>query len=127
MKITDIFLSIISQFFGKLDMPFKTLIMVIVLDVITGLIKAFKNKSLDSIIGIKGILKKIGYLVIVSLSVIVDKIMGATGTIRNVVIYFFVANEGLSILENWQILGLPLPNKLYSLLRQFKEKEDNKV
>ena len=125
MKITDIFLSIISQFFGKLDMPFKTLLMVIVLDVITGLIKAFKNKSLDSIIGIKGILKKIGYLVIVSLSVIVDKIMGATGTIRNVVIYFFVANEGLSILENWQILGLPLPNKLYSLLRQFKEKEDN--
>ena len=127
MKITDIFLSIISQFFGKLDMPFKTLLMVIVLDVITGLIKAFKNKSLDSIIGIKGILKKIGYLVIVSLSVIVDKIMGATGTIRNVVIYFFVANEGLSILENWQILGLPLPNKLYILLRQFKEKEDNQI
>ncbi len=127
MKITDVFLSIISQFFGKLDMPFKTLLMVIVLDVITGLIKAFKNKNLDSIIGIKGILKKIGYLVIVSLSVIVDKIMGATGTIRNVVIYFFVANEGLSILENWQILGLPLPNKLYSLLRQFKEKEDNKI
>ncbi len=125
MKITDIFLSLISQFFGKLDMPFKTLLMVIVLDVITGLIKAFKNKNLDSIIGIKGILKKIGYLIIVSLSVIVDKIMGATGTIRNVVIYFFVANEGLSILENWQILGLPLPNKLYNLLRQFKEKEDN--
>ena len=108
-------------------MPFKTLLMVIVLDVITGLIKAFKNKNLDSIIGIKGILKKIGYLIIVSLSVIIDKIMGATGTIRNVVIYFFVANEGLSILENWQILGLPLPNKLYSLLRQFKEKEDNQI
>lgn len=125
MKITDIFLSLISQFFGKLDMPFKTLLMVIVLDVITGLIKAFKNKNLDSIIGIKGILKKIGYLIIVSLSVIIDKIMGATGTIRNVVIYFFVANEGLSILENWQILGLPLPNKLYRLLEQFKEKEDN--
>ena len=94
---------------------------------ITDIFKAFKNKSLDSIIGIKGILKKIGYLVIVSLSVIVDKIMGSTGTIRNVVIYFFVANEGLSILENWQILGLPLPNKLYILLRQFKEKEDNQI
>ena len=54
------------------------------------------------------------------LSVVMDKIAGDTGAIRNMVIYFFVANDGISILENWGDMGLPLPQKIFDVLEQLK-------
>ena len=57
---------------------------------------------------------------------IIDNLAGNTGAVRTLVIYFFVANDGLSILENWGAMGLPLPQKLVELLEQLK-KENNPV
>ena len=102
-------------------MALKTLLIFILLDYVTGVCEAISNKKLNSIIGAKGIIKKIGYLIIVALAVQLDTITGNTGAIRTLVIYFFVANEGISILENWGSMGLPLPKKVIDVLEQLKK------
>ena len=83
-----------------------------------------KNKKLNSKIGFKGILKKVGYLFIVALSVIIDNILGQSGTFRTLVIYFLVANDGISIMENAGEMGISLPKKLIDALEQLKEEGD---
>ena len=111
---------------GGWDIALQTLLIIIVLDYITGICKAIHNKKLNSEIGLKGIVKKVGYLIIVAVAVILDRIAGNTGAIRTLVIYFFVANEGISILENWGGMGLPLPKKLTETLEQLKNDNDPK-
>lgn len=111
----------ISYLLGGFDTGIKVLIGVIIIDYITGLAKAIYLKNINSTIGLKGIIKKMGYLVIVALSVQIDKIIGIE-SVRTIVIYFFVANEGISILENWGLMGLPLPKKLINILEELKEK-----
>jgi toxin secretion/phage lysis holin len=113
-------LTTVVYFLGGLDTALKTLLILIVLDYITGVCQAIINKKINSTIGAKGIVKKVGYLVIVAVSVLLDEIVGDTGAIRNLVIYFFVANEGISILENWGFMGLPLPQKIMDVLEQIK-------
>lgn len=113
-----------SYLFGGLDTALLTLAIVMALDYITGICKAYKHKELNSKTGFLGILKKFGYFVIVALAVIIDRMAGDTGAIRTLVIYFFVANDGLSILENWGAMGLPLPNKLFEVLEQLKSDND---
>lgn len=110
----------IAYFLGGWDTALQTLLLVMSLDYITGVCKAIKKKELNSKTGIWGIIKKFGYLIIVILSVVMDKIAGDTGAIRNMVIYFFVANDGISILENWGDMGLPLPQKIFDVLEQLK-------
>ena len=102
---------------------YRTAEQMIVLDYITGVCKAIHNKKLNSLIGAKGIVKKVGYLIIVAMSVLLDKTVGDTGAIRSIVIYFFVANEGISILENWSAMGLPLPKKIFEVLEQIKNEK----
>ena len=97
--ITGTVLTTVVYFLGGLDVALKTLLVFILLDYVTGVCEAITNKRLNSIIGAKGIIKKIGYLIIVALAVQLDTITGETGAIRTLVIYFFVANEGISILE----------------------------
>ena len=109
-----------SYLLGGLDTALLTLAIVMSLDYITGVCKAYKLKTLNSKTGFLGILKKFGYFVIVALAVIIDRMAGDTGAVRTMVIYFFVANDGLSILENWGAMGLPLPNKLFEVLDQLK-------
>ena len=87
---------------------------------------AIFNKEINSYVGVKGIIKKVGYLIIVGVSVMLDRIMGDTGAVRNVVIYFFVANEGISIVENWVAMGLPMPQVIIDTLEQIKQKGDQK-
>ncbi len=111
-------------FLGGWDIALQILIIVVVLDYITGLCEAIYNKKVNSIIGLKGIIKKVGYFIIVAVSTLLDRITGNTGAIRTLVIYFFVANEGISILENWGGMGLPLPKKLIDAFEQLK-KENN--
>lgn len=125
--ISSTILTTIIYYLGGLDTAMKTLLILMLLDYITGLCKAIINKKLNSIIGAKGIIKKVGYLVIVALAFLLDKIIGDTGSIRNLVVYFFVANEGISIIENWGTIGLPLPKKIIEVLEQIKrESEGNK-
>lgn len=121
--ITGTLLTTVVYFLGGLDIALKTLLIMIVLDYITGVCKAIHNKKLNSLIGAKGIVKKVGYLVIVAMSVLLDKTVGDTGAIRSIVIYFFVANEGISILENWSAMGLPLPKKIFEVLEQIKNEK----
>ena len=106
---------------GEIDVALICLLIAIVLDYISGIIKAFNTKQLSSKIGFKGILKKIGILVLVMLAVLVDRVSGNTGAIRTLVIYYFVANEGLSILENLGEAGIPIPNAIKKALKVLKD------
>ena len=106
---------------GEIDVALICLIIAIVLDYVSGIIKAFNSKQLSSKIGFKGILKKIGILVLVMLAVLVDRVSGNTGAIRTLVIYYFVANEGLSILENLGEAGIPIPNTNKKALKVLKD------
>ena len=119
-----VFFSGISYILGGLDSAVVTLLIVMAIDYITGVCKALYNKKVNSMVGIKGIIKKVGYLLIVALAVKLDQIAGQTGAIRTLIIYFFVANEGISILENWGNMGLPLPKKLMGTLEQLKKESD---
>ena len=125
----DKFISIIASevatifiyLFGGVDVALMCLIIAIILDYISGIIKAFNTKQLSSKIGFKGILKKLGILVLVMLAVLIDRVGGNTGAIRTLVIYYFVANEGLSILENLGEAGIPIPNAIKKALKVLKD------
>lgn len=114
----------VSYFFGGIDNLLIILLIIMFIDYLTGICKAIINKKLNSIVGVKGIIKKFGYLLIVALAVLIDKIIGDTSAIRILVIYFFVANEGISILENWALMGLPFPNKLKQIFEQLKDEKN---
>lgn len=119
------FISAFSSFFiylfGGFDSLLKCLLIVLVLDYITGVLKAIYNKNLSSKESIKGIIKKVGYLLIVILATVGSRLIGDDAmTIRTLVIYFFIANEAISILENWANIGLPLPKKLYEVFQNMR-------
>lgn len=107
---------------GGFDVALQSLLIVIVIDYITGVSSAMYNKKLSSKIGLKGIIKKFCYLCIVALSVVIDNLLGQSGMIRSLVIYFFVANDGLSIIENMADMNIKLPKKLIESLEQIKNK-----
>lgn len=109
---------------GGYDIALQCLLIAIVLDYISGLIKAYNLKQLSSKIGFKGILKKIGILCLLALAVIVDRITGETGAVRTLVIYYFVANEGLSLVENLGQAGLPVPKSIKKALQSIKDNND---
>ena len=107
---------------GGFDIAIQSLLIVIVIDYLTGIASAIYNKELSSKIGFKGIIKKFSYLLVVALSVVIDKLLGQSGLIRSLVIYFFVANDGLSIIENMAEMNIKLPQKLIDALEQIKKK-----
>ena len=111
---------------GGFDVALQCLLIAIAIDYISGLIKAYNTKQLSSKIGFKGILKKVGILLIVMLSVLVDRVTGSTGAVRTLVIYYFVANEGLSILENLGQAGLPIPKVIKNALKVLKDQANVK-
>ena len=107
--------------FGGLDLALQCLLIAIVLDYITGMMKSYKNKNLSSKIGIKGIFKKIGLLCLIALSVAIDKVAVANGVIRTAVIYYVFANEGLSIVENLSEMDIIVPKIIKEKLQQYKK------
>lgn len=121
--VISVILTFLIYFLGGFDIALKSLLIVIVIDYATGILSAIYNKQINSKVGFKGILKKFSYLLIIALSVIVDNILGQSGTIRTLVIYFFVANDGISILENVAEMNIPLPPKLLETLEQLKKGE----
>ena len=123
-NIISVILTTTIYLLGGLDIALKSLLIIIVIDYVTGILSAIYNKNLNSKIGYKGIIKKFSYLFIIALSVIIDNVLGQTGTIRTLVIYFFVANDGLSILENVAEMNIPLPKKLIDVLEQLRKKGD---
>lgn len=121
--VISVILTFLIYLLGGLDIALKSLLIVIVIDYATGILSAIYNKQINSKVGFKGILKKFSYLLIIALSVIIDNILGQSGTIRTLVIYFFVANDGISILENVAEMNIPLPPKLLETLEQLKKGE----
>lgn len=123
--INDVISVILTTFvylIGGFDIAIQSLLIVMVVDYLTGIASAIYNKELSSKIGLKGILKKFSYLCVVALSVVIDNLTGQSGLIRTLVIYFFVANDGLSIIENMAEMGVKLPQKLIDALEQIKKK-----
>lgn len=110
--------------FGGFDVALNCLLIAIVLDYISGLIKAYNTKTLSSRIGFRGLLKKLGILILVMVAVLVDRVTGNSGAIRTVIIYYFVANEGLSIIENLGAAGIPIPKFLKKALKALKKEND---
>ena len=119
---TTVILTFFIYLVGGWDIAIQSLLIVIVIDYLTGITSAIYNKKLSSKTGLKGILKKFCYLLVVALSVVIDKLLGNSGLVRNLVIYFFVANDGLSIIENMAEMNIKLPKKLIESLEQIKEK-----
>ncbi len=126
MKLLKIILAFISSSFiyllGGIDVALECLLIAIVIDYFTGFFKAYKLKKLSSSTGLLGILKKIGILMLVALSVIIDKMVGEAGVVRTLIIYYLVANEGLSIIENLSEIGVLVPDFIKEKLEQLKEK-----
>ena len=121
-NITSIIFTTFVYLIGGFDIAMQSLLIVMVVDYLTGFTSAIYNKNLSSKIGFKGILKKISYLCVVALSVVIDNLTGQNGLIRTLVIYFFVANDGLSIIENMAEMNVKLPQKLIDCLEQIKKK-----
>ena len=106
---------------GGWDVALQCLLLAIVFDYISGMIKAYHTKTMSSKIGFHGILKKVGVLLIVMLGVLVDRVTGNTGAVRTLVIYYFVANEGLSVIENLGQSGVPIPDSIKKALKALKK------
>jgi toxin secretion/phage lysis holin len=120
--IGSVILTTTVYLLGGFDIAIQSLLIVMVVDYLTGIASAIYNKELSSKIGFKGIIKKFSYLCVVALSVIIDNLTGQSGLIRTLVIYFFVANDGLSIIENMAEIGVKLPQKLIDSLEQIRKK-----
>lgn len=121
-NIASVLLTTVIYLLGGIDIALKSLIIIMMIDYITGVASAIYNKKLSSKIGFKGIIKKFSYLCIVALSVVIDNLISQDGVIRTLVIYFFVANDGLSIIENMAQMDIKLPKKLVDSLEQIKGK-----
>ena len=121
-NVISVILTTFVYLMGGLDIALYSLLIVIVIDYLTGIGSAIYNNELSSKIGLKGILKKFCYLLIVALAVVIDNLLGQSGLIRSLVIYFFVANDGLSIIENMAKMNVKLPQKLIDALEQIKKK-----
>ena len=114
---------------GGLDGFVYALIAFVAIDYITGIMCAVVEKKLSSAVGFRGIFRKITILALVAVGHIVDMyVIGATGivndysAVRTAIIFFFLSNEGLSLLENASRLGLPIPQKLKDVLAQLHGK-----
>ena len=112
-------------YLGSVDAFIYTLLAFVIADYLTGVLRAGVERKLSSSIGFKGIAKKIMIFIVVGIGNLCDAylIKGDGTMIRTAIIFFYIANEGLSILENSVALGLPVPEKLKRVLEQFKEEK----
>ena len=115
----------IGAVLGGFDGFLYALIVFVVVDYITGLMAAVINKEVSSEVGFHGIVKKVVIFCLVSVGHIVDTQIICDGSVvRTAVIFFYLSNEGISILENATRIGLPVPQKLKNVLEQLKEDDE---
>lgn len=114
----------IGWFLGGIDGFMYALITFVVIDYITGLMVAVLEKKLSSEVGFRGIFKKVLIFTLVGVGNIIDVYLIKNGSaIRTAVIFFYLSNEGISILENTGKIGLPIPEKLKKALDQLNKEE----
>ena len=116
-------LTCLSYYLGGFDKALLTLIIIIALDFLTGVFSAIYNKKLNSKIGLKGFIKKFGYLIAICLATLIGNIMNDQGAIRTLVIYYLISVDGISIIENLAKMNIKLPNKLLQVLEQLQKDE----
>jgi toxin secretion/phage lysis holin len=108
--------------FGGWSMPLQVLVAVITIDYLTGLGAAYVGKRLDSRIGARGIVKKVGYFALVALAHLLDQGTGMSAPVlQTATIWFLIANEGISITENLGEIGVPIPKVLLDALERLKK------
>lgn len=111
----------LTWLFGVWDTAIIVLIAFMVLDYATGLIKAYVNKTVSSDVGLRGIARKSLIFIVIIVAVMLDRLLNAgTWLFRTLICYFYIANEGISLLENCAQLGLPIPDKLREALVQLQ-------
>ena len=114
----------LGWFLGGFDGFLYALIAFVAVDYLTGVMCAALNKKLSSEVGARGIFKKILIFVMVGVGHIIDsQLIGSGSVLRTAVIFFYLSNEGLSLIENAAIIGLPVPDKLKDTLAQLKNKD----
>lgn len=109
--------------FGALDLLFRVLLVFIVTDFITGIIKGQMREGLSAEKGWKGLMKKVGILIAILVANQMDKVAG-TETFKIAIITFFIANEGISITENLTLMGVPLPSIMVKTLKAWKQESE---
>ena len=118
-------MSFLTYIAGGWDNAIKTLGGFIIADYVSGILGGIVNKELSSEVGFKGIIKKVMLLFVVFVAARFDVLVGADGVIRNAAIYFLIANESISILENAGKCGVPVPKWLLGKLRQLKRDNED--
>lgn len=117
--------AVVGAVIGELDGMLKALLIFMMIDYLTGLLVGVKRNNLSSAIGFWGLAKKVFILLLVIVGNVLDvNVIGSGAVMRSAVIAFYLANEGLSILENAGNLGVPYPEKLRKVLAQLKEDEN---
>ena len=115
----------IGWFLGGFDGFLYALVAFVVIDYITGLMAAFIEKKLSSSIGSKGIFKKVLIFILVGIGHIIDfHIIKNGSAVRTAVIFFYLSNEGLSIIENATRIGLPVPEQLKVVFKELKKGDE---
>ena len=114
----------IGWFFGELDGFFYALLAFVVIDYLTGVMCAIADRNLSSEVGFRGIFRKVLIFVMVGAGHILDaQVIGLGDALRTAVIFFYISNEGVSLLENAAHIGLPVPEKLKEVLAQLHDRE----
>nr|DAL37031.1 MAG TPA_asm: holin [Caudoviricetes sp.] len=115
----------LGYFLGGCDGLLYALIAFAVIDYITGVMCAVADKKLSSTVGFKGICRKVLIFLLVGIANILDaQVIGSGSVLRTAVIFFYISNEGVSLLENAAHLGLPIPEKLKSVLEQLHDRAE---
>ena len=111
---------------GGYDGFLYALLTFVIVDYLTGVMRAFVERKLSSDIGFRGIAKKVLIFTLVGIGHILDsQVIGNGGAIRTAIILFYISNEGISILENAARVGLPIPRRLQDVLTHLSNKSDD--
>lgn len=114
----------LGYFLGGCDGLLYALIAFVVIDYITGVMCAVADKKLSSTVGFKGICRKVLIFLLVGIANILDvQVIGSGSVLRTAVIFFYISNEGVSLVENAAHLGLPVPDKLKDVLEQLHDRD----
>ena len=115
----------LGYFLGGCDGLLIALVVFVVVDYITGVMCAVSDKKLSSEVGFKGICRKVLIFLLVGIANILDvQVIGTGSVLRTAVIFFYISNEGVSLLENAAHLGLPVPEKMKAVLEQLHERSE---
>lgn len=117
----------LGYFLGGCDGLLYALIAFVAIDYITGVMCAISDKALSSEVGFKGICRKVLIFLLVGIGHIVDaQVIGSGGVLRTAVIFFYLSNEGVSLIENAAHLGLPVPDAIKTVLEQLHDRAEDK-